>query len=184
MIQILYGKTPTRKKLLIMARIFRARLHGASASPMWQLCNDASNSVLIQNNRVTPDLGCNPFWRNSIVCNENRITSIIAELSALTLTVGVNGPLCCFSYTKEFTHIHYLAAIINIPTVYDVQSIFWDYNYCRYGKYNTINVNFWLIVNYINKKALGMCNKTYLWLAHISHNVLTNKFIGDKNAFQ
>ena len=32
----------------------------------------------------------NPFWSNSIVFNENRITSIIA---AVMLTLGINGPL-------------------------------------------------------------------------------------------
>ena len=32
----------------------------------------------------------NPFWSNSIVFNENRIASVI---SALMMTLGINGPL-------------------------------------------------------------------------------------------
>ena len=35
-------------------------------------------------------VGYNPFSSNSIVFNENSITTIIAQL--LTLTLGVNGP--------------------------------------------------------------------------------------------
>ena len=52
-----------------------------------QLCDDTSNSVLIENNGVAPDWDCNLFLSNFI--EENRIPSIIAELS---LTLGVNGP--------------------------------------------------------------------------------------------
>ena len=55
-----------------------------------QRCDDAFDSVLIENNRVAPDWSCNPFSSDSNVFNENRISSIIA---ALTLTLGVNGPL-------------------------------------------------------------------------------------------
>ena len=50
-----------------------------------QCCDEASDSVLIENNGVTPD---------SIIFSENSITSAIAESSccALTLMPGVDGP--------------------------------------------------------------------------------------------
>ena len=56
---------------------FRACLHQAS-SHWW---DDASDTVLIENNGVAPEWGCNPFSSNSIVFNENSITSLIAEFS-------------------------------------------------------------------------------------------------------
>ena len=40
----------------------RARLHQASVSTLLQISDDASNTVLIENNGVTPDWGCNPFF--------------------------------------------------------------------------------------------------------------------------
>ena len=68
-----------------------------------QLCDDAGNSFLIENNRVTADWGCNPFSSDTVVFNENSevtseygcnpslsdpivfkqnsITSVIADLS-------------------------------------------------------------------------------------------------------
>ena len=52
---------------------FRARLHRESASTLRQLYDDACNSVLVENNRVTPEWGCNQFLRDSIVFNENSI---------------------------------------------------------------------------------------------------------------
>ena len=61
------------------------RLHQASASTLRQLCDDASDTALVENNGVTPDLGCNPFWSNSIGFNQSLV-------AALTLTLGVNGP--------------------------------------------------------------------------------------------
>ena len=49
--------------------------------------------VLVDNNAVAPDWG-NPFLSDSIVFNENTITSVITALSAaLTLMLGVNGSL-------------------------------------------------------------------------------------------
>ena len=57
-----------------------ACLHRASASTLPQLCDDACYSVLIENNGVAPDLGCNPFSSDSIIFNENSIASVIAEL--------------------------------------------------------------------------------------------------------
>ena len=48
-----------------------AHFHQASASTLQQLCDDASNTVLIENNGVAPDWSCYPFLSNSIVINEN-----------------------------------------------------------------------------------------------------------------
>ena len=58
----------------------RACLHQASASTLRQLCNDASNSVLTENNGITQKMGCNPNleW---FYCFENSITSLIIECS-------------------------------------------------------------------------------------------------------
>ena len=67
----------------------RAHLHQASASTLGQLSNDASDSVLIENNGVAPEWGCNPFSSDSIVFIENRIASVVA---ALMLMLGVNAP--------------------------------------------------------------------------------------------
>ena len=39
----------------------RARLHQATESALQQLCNETSDTILIENNGVTPDWGCNPF---------------------------------------------------------------------------------------------------------------------------
>ena len=47
-----------------------------------QFCNDTSDSVLIKNNGVAPDWGCNPFSSDSIVFNENSIASVIANVNA------------------------------------------------------------------------------------------------------
>ena len=55
-----------------------------------QLCDDAIDTALIENNGIASDWGCNPFWSDSIGFNENSIASFI---EALTLTLGVNGPL-------------------------------------------------------------------------------------------
>ena len=46
-----------------------------------QLCYDASDTVLIENNGVARKWVATPFWSYSIVFNENTIASIIAELS-------------------------------------------------------------------------------------------------------
>ena len=45
-----------------------------------QLCDDDSDSVLIENNGITPDSGCNPFSSDTVVFNEKRIASVITEL--------------------------------------------------------------------------------------------------------
>ena len=46
-----------------------------------QCCDDANDTVLIENNGVAPEWSCNPFSSDSITFNESSITSIIAELS-------------------------------------------------------------------------------------------------------
>ena len=71
----------------------RAGLHQSSASMLRQLCDDARDTVLIENKEVAPDWGCNLFLSNSIIFNENNITSGIVELSHHWLTLGVNRPL-------------------------------------------------------------------------------------------
>ena len=56
--------------------------------------DDARDTVLIENNGVTPKWVATPFWSDSIVFSENSITSVMGELSQqLTLTLSVNGPL-------------------------------------------------------------------------------------------
>ena len=44
-----------------------------------QLCDDTSDSFVIENNGVAPDRGCSPFLSNAIVSNEKSITSDIAS---------------------------------------------------------------------------------------------------------
>ena len=56
-------------------------LHQSSASMLWQVHDDASDSILIENNGVSPDWGCNPFSSDTIVFNEMKI----AVVAALTL---------------------------------------------------------------------------------------------------
>ena len=69
-----------------MRNLVKTCLHQASASMLWQLCDDASGSILIENNGMTQEWARNLFSSDSIVFNENRIASVIAELSQLTLT--------------------------------------------------------------------------------------------------
>ena len=45
-----------------------------------QLCDDASDTILIENIGGAPEWSCNPFSSDSIVFNENSIASVIAEL--------------------------------------------------------------------------------------------------------
>ena len=70
-------------------RIPRARF----TKRQYQRCDDACDSVLMENNGVAPNWVCNPFSSDSIVFNENGITNfIISVVAALTLTLGTNGP--------------------------------------------------------------------------------------------
>ena len=64
-----------------------------------QLCDEACNSVFIENSGVAQKWVATPFWSDSIVFNENRITSLIA---ALTLTLGINGPLRVHSHSAKY----------------------------------------------------------------------------------
>ena len=75
-------------------RLIRDHLHQASVSTPGQLCDDTSDSLLIENNGVAQEWGCNPFSSDYIVFNENRITSVTSVVvRALTLSLGVNGSL-------------------------------------------------------------------------------------------
>ena len=60
----------------------KAHLHHASASMLPELSNYACDSVLIENNGVAPEWGCNPFSSNAIGFNENSIPSVIASVVA------------------------------------------------------------------------------------------------------
>ena len=68
----------------------RVCLHQASASMLQQLCDDTSDTVVIENNGVAPEWDCNPFSSNSFVFNENSTISVIAEFR---LMLGVDGLL-------------------------------------------------------------------------------------------
>ena len=59
----------------------RAQLYQASESTLRQLCNNVSDTALIENSRVAPEWVCNPFLSDSIVFNENNIASIVTEVS-------------------------------------------------------------------------------------------------------
>ena len=76
--------------ILVVKRLVRAHLHQRSPSTLRQLCDDASDIVLIQNNGVASKWVATPFWSDSIDSNESRITSVIATL---LLMLSVNGPL-------------------------------------------------------------------------------------------
>ena len=45
----------------------RAHLHEASASMLHQVCDNAIDTGLIENNKATPESGFNPFLSDSIV---------------------------------------------------------------------------------------------------------------------
>ena len=51
-----------------------------SASTLRELCDDASNSVLSENNGAAWKWVATVFWSDSLVFNENRIPIVIAEL--------------------------------------------------------------------------------------------------------
>ena len=71
-----------------------------------QICDDACDSVLIENSGVASKWVANLFWSDFIVFNENTITSVF---TALTLTLGVNGPL---NLPVSFTHNPMRSAIL------------------------------------------------------------------------
>ena len=53
-----------------------ARLHQALASTLRQLCDDASDTVFIENNGITRKGVANPFWSDSIAFNDSSITCV------------------------------------------------------------------------------------------------------------
>ena len=59
----------------------RARLQQVSESMLRQICNDAIDSIPIENNGVAREWGCNTFSSDSIVFIECSITSVTAKLS-------------------------------------------------------------------------------------------------------
>ena len=62
-----------------------------------QHCDDASDTVVIENNGVATKWVATPFPSDSFVFNENRIASVIA---VLTMTLSVNG-VNCFAMLRE-----------------------------------------------------------------------------------
>ena len=58
-------------------RTIKVRLDQASVSMLSQLCGEASDTVLNENNGFTLEWSCNLFSSDSIVLNENRIARII-----------------------------------------------------------------------------------------------------------
>ena len=72
----------SRPALLVLGTVYTKRQR--------QRCDEACNSVLIENNGVTQESVATPFWSDSIVFSENSI-AIIRVVTALTL--GVNKPL-------------------------------------------------------------------------------------------
>ena len=58
-----------------------AHLYWASASVLRQLCDDTSDSDLIENNGVAQKWVATPFWSDSFVFNDNSVASVITELS-------------------------------------------------------------------------------------------------------
>ena len=55
----------------------RAHLHQASEL-MLQLCDDANDTILIENTGVAPDWTCNPFYSDSFVFIEKFMANVIA----------------------------------------------------------------------------------------------------------
>ena len=109
-------QTPISRNILLpLSRNYvRVRLHQASASRLRPLCDDASDSVLIEINGDTWKWVANPFWSDSTVVNENRIASIIV---ALTLTLGVNGPLMRGGF-RSLTKLNGSNEVLRMPRLY------------------------------------------------------------------
>ena len=64
---------------------FRARLHQAAALTQSQPCHDASDTAIIENNRVTPEWVAIQFWGNSTCLNFFNETNIASVIAVLTL---------------------------------------------------------------------------------------------------
>ena len=58
-----------------------------------QFCDDACDSVLIENNGIASESGCNPFSSDSIVFNENRITRSSQSCSSVDTDAGCKWAL-------------------------------------------------------------------------------------------
>ena len=58
-----------------------------------QRCNEVCDIALIDLNGVAPKWVATPFSSDSIFSNENYLASVIAALTQLILTLGVNGLL-------------------------------------------------------------------------------------------
>ena len=58
-----------------------------------KFCNGTFDSLLIENNDVTPDYSCNPFSSDSVVFNEKRITSVIASCRSVDADVWCKSTL-------------------------------------------------------------------------------------------
>ena len=59
---------------------FRDVLRSVYTKCQHQLCGDASDTALIENNEVTLKCLATPIWSDSVVFNENSIASVITEL--------------------------------------------------------------------------------------------------------
>ena len=75
----------------VSARSVKSTLGPVSTKRQHQCCNDACDSVLIENNGVTPRMDLQPIFKQFTIFNENRIASVIPTLM---LRLDVNGPLC------------------------------------------------------------------------------------------
>ena len=71
----------------------RVRLHQVSESTLQQLCNNTSNTSLIENNGITPEWGCNTFSSDPIVTGRNEVVAkaIFLHLFVNFFTRGGGG---------------------------------------------------------------------------------------------
>ena len=77
----------------ILSLLFRPRLHQASASTVRQLYNDASDTVLIENNRVTPEWVTTHFQTTSLLPPANKVCGkvMFLHVSVILSTGGVGS---------------------------------------------------------------------------------------------
>ena len=72
------------------------RLHQALASTLRQLCNNTSNTVLVENNGVPWKWVAIPIWSDFIVFNENSIAMKIVALHNFFVAMKQPGARVCF----------------------------------------------------------------------------------------
>ena len=72
--------TYTSHRLLCICVSVRGRLHQTSLSMLRQLSDDASDTVLIENNGVTQKWIAIPCWSDFIAFDKNSIAGVITEL--------------------------------------------------------------------------------------------------------